>query len=345
MGLKAVILAGGFSTRLRPVTNYIPKPLVPVVNKPIIEHVVERLKEANIREIVFTLYYRAQEIIDYFGDGSRHGINPEYRVEEKPLGTAGSVKNVEDLLDDVFLVVSGDVLFDFDLNSALKNHIGNDNAATIVLNQVENVQHFGVAELDHDNRIVGFVEKPNPARVKSRLVNTGIYILNKSVLNLVERNTKTDFSLDVFPKLVEKGQLYGFVPSGFWYDVGTFQGLIKAQREVLSGRTRIKIPGKRLEEGVYIQGEVEIEDLERLSGPTLIGEGSKVRAGVVAKYSSIGKHAKLEERSSLVESVVMDDCLVGVESVLAGVVLGRRCVVSPHKSLLGPVGFGDDSHI
>ncbi|MEM3794492.1 MAG: nucleotidyltransferase family protein, partial [Thermoprotei archaeon] len=144
--MKAVVLAGGFSTRLRPLTNYIPKPLVPVVNKPIIEHVVERLREANVREIIFTLHYRAKEIMDYFGDGTKYGIIPEYRVEDKPLGTAGSVKNVEDLLDEVFIVVSGDVLFDFDLTEAIKNHTKKGNVATIVLSEVENVQHFGVAE-------------------------------------------------------------------------------------------------------------------------------------------------------------------------------------------------------
>ncbi|MEM3799129.1 MAG: NDP-sugar synthase [Thermoprotei archaeon] len=343
--MKAVVLAGGFSTRLRPLTNYIPKPLVPVVNKPIIEHVVERLREANVREIIFTLHYRAKEIMDYFGDGTKYGIIPEYRVEDKPLGTAGSVKNVEDLLDEVFIVVSGDVLFDFDLTEAIKNHTKKGNVATIVLSEVENVQHFGVAELNSDNRIVGFVEKPNPSRVKSRMVNTGIYVFNRNVLDLVKNNTKTDFSLDVFPKLVRQGQLYGFNPKGFWYDVGTFQGLLKAQREVLSGRTRIKPPGRRLTEGVYIQGEAEVDDVERLSGPALIGDGSKVEAGVVIKYSSIGKNTRLEAGSALIESIAMDECRVGFNSILAGVILGRRCSVSPNKSIIGPIGFGYGANI
>jgi mannose-1-phosphate guanylyltransferase/phosphomannomutase len=343
--VKAVVLAGGFSTRLRPITNHIPKPLVPVVNKPIIDHVVDRLKEANVHDIIFTLYYRAQEIMDHFGDGSKHGVRPQYVVEGKPLGTAGSVKNVEHLLDDVFLVVSGDVLFDFNLKTVIEHHVGNGNMATIVLNRVEDVQQFGVAELNEDGRIVGFVEKPSPSRVTSRLVNTGIYVLNKEVLRLFEKGLKVDFSLDVFPKLVAGGKLYGYVPQGFWYDVGTFQGLLKAQREVLSGRTHIKIPGKSLADGIHVVGDAEIEDPDRLGGPAVIGQQSSVRRGVILRYASLGMNVRMHEGSSAVESVIMDGCEVGRESVLAGVVLGRGCHVEPRKSILGPVGFGDHAKI
>lgn len=343
--MKAVVLAGGFSTRLRPLTNFIPKPLVPVVNKPIIEHVVERVREAGIREVVFTLHYRAKEIMEFLGDGRRHGINPTYMVEKKPLGTAGSVKNVEHLLGEDFLVVSGDILFDFDLKAVIREHERRGRRATIVLSEVEDVSHFGVAELDSEGRVVGFLEKPNPAKVKSRLVNAGIYVLNKKVLELVERGSKVDFSLDVFPRLVELGELYGFTPEGFWYDVGTFQGLLKAQHEVLAGRTRIKIPGRSISEGVYVQGEAYVDDVGGLSGPAVIGEGSKIGRGVVLKYCSVGAHVRLEPKSALVECVVMDDCFVGGGSVLAGVVLGRRCSVPPNKTVIGPVGFGDGSQL
>lgn len=343
--MKAVVLAGGFSTRLRPLTNFIPKPLVPVVNKPIIEHVVDRLVEADVRDVVFTLHYRAQEIIDHFGDGGRHGIKPTYIVEGEPLGTAGSVKNVEHLLDEDFLVVSGDILFDFDLRAVIKNHFERGSRATIVLSRVDSVEQFGVAELDSDGRVVGFVEKPDPAKVKSRLVNAGIYVLNKSVLKLVEKGVMTDFSLNVFPKLVRSGELYGYSPEGFWYDVGTFQGLLKAQHETLAGRTKIKIPGKRVVEGIYVQGDVDLSDPEKLVGPAVIGGGSKVGDGVTLRYASVGPRVTLGVKSTLVDSMVMEGCLVGGGCVLTNVVLGRRCTVSPNKTISGPVGFGDGAQL
>lgn len=343
--MKAVVLAGGFSTRLRPITNHIPKPLVPVVNKPIIEHVVERIVEAGITEVVFTLHYMSQEIVNHFGDGRKHGISPIYMVEESPLGTAGSVKNVEHLLDEDFVVVSGDVLFDFDLRAAIRTHMERGHRATIVLSEVENVEHFGVAELNSDGRVVGFVEKPDPSKVKSRLVNAGIYVLNRSVLGLVEKGVPTDFSRDVFPKLVASGELYGFRPKGFWYDIGTFSGLLRAQHEVLAGRTRIRVAGKQVAEGIYVQGEAELRDLGGLVGPAVIGAGSSVGEKAVLRYSSVGANVRVGSGCVLEDTIVLEESLVGDLSALRGVVLGRRCSVSPKKEVVGPAGFGDGSQL
>jgi mannose-1-phosphate guanylyltransferase/phosphomannomutase len=343
--MQAVMLAGGQSTRLRPITNHMPKLLVPVVNKPIAEHVIEKIRESGLTQCIFTLHYMADQIIRYFGDGSKFNLKIVYKKEEKPLGTAGSVKNVEEYLDDVFIVTSGDILFDYNLKQVIDFHLKMGRKATIVLSEVEDVSHFGVVETDSKGKIVRFIEKPNPSKVKSRLVNAGLYVLNRSVLELIEKNKKTDFSLDVFPKLVQEGELYGFPVNGFWYDVGTFNGLLKAQRDVLNGKTKIQIPGKKVSNSVYVGKDVIIEELDKISGPAVIGDNSKIGSETTIKYATIGRDCVIGSKAAVIESVLMNEVNVGMHSVLAGVVLGNKCRVSEAKSVIGPVGYAEGSLI
>ena len=209
--MKAVIMAGGSGTRLRPLTSDLPKPMVPVANRPMSEHIVNLLKEHGINDIIFTLHYLPQAIEDYFGDGSQYGVKISYAIEHgKPLGTAGCVKAVQDELDSTFLVISGDCLTDIDLTDALRFHREKKSKATIVLNRVENPLEYGVVITDNDSRIQRFVEKPGASEIFSDTVNTGIYILEPEVMLYVIMGREQDFSNDLFPLLQLRNEpMYG----------------------------------------------------------------------------------------------------------------------------------------
>jgi mannose-1-phosphate guanylyltransferase/phosphomannomutase len=241
--MKAVVMAGGEGTRLRPLTTNRPKPLVPVLGKPIAQHILEHLKRAGVDEVILTLYYLGDEIRSYFGDGSELGLKLVYSVEESPLGTAGSVKQAEDhLKDDTFIIVSGDALTDIDIEKALASHRANGAEATIVLQRVPNPLEFGVVLTEPDGRIQRFLEKPSWGEVFSDTVNTGMYILEPSVFNLMEHAKAYDWSSDIFPEILASGRkIYGHTMEEYWCDVGSLDQYRIAQYEMLDGQTTLPI--------------------------------------------------------------------------------------------------------
>ena len=214
--MKAVIMAGGEGTRLRPLTSQCPKPLTPALNVPIMEHIVLLLKEHNIDEIVVTLHYLADEIEGYFGDGSEWGVTFHYSVEDTPLGTAGSVKKAEEYLkDEPFIIISGDALTDIDIDKAIKYHRDKNSMATIVLSHVPNPLEFGVVITDDEGHIRRFLEKPSWGEVFSDTVNTGMYILEPSIFDYMEQGKSYDWSQDIFPQmLAEEKPMFGYVMDG-----------------------------------------------------------------------------------------------------------------------------------
>ncbi|MGH3504571.1 MAG: nucleotidyltransferase family protein, partial [Nocardioidaceae bacterium] len=221
--MRAVVMAGGEGSRLRPLTANTPKPLLPVVNRPIMQHVLRLLKRHGFTETVVTVQFLASLIRNYFGDGEDFGMSLQYATEESPLGTAGSVKNAaEALSDDTFLVVSGDALTDIDLGKLLAYHAEHGALATVCLARVPNPLEFGITIVGEDGRIQRFLEKPSWGQVFSDTVNTGIYVLEPEILDHVADGEVVDWSGDVFPKLLESGApLYGYVADGYWEDVGT----------------------------------------------------------------------------------------------------------------------------
>src|SRR6478609_3411921 len=217
--IKAVVMAGGEGTRLRPLTSNQPKPMVPIVGKPCIEHIIDLLRRHGIDEIVVTVAYLPQVIRGYFGDGESMGVTLHYSVEETPLGTAGSVKHAEALLDETFLVISGDALCDFDLTAIVAAHRDRGAVATLGLKSVENPLEFGVVIIDEDGRIERFLEKPSWGQVFSDTINTGVYVLEPEVLRNVPPDEPYDFSKQLFPALLSRGKhLYGHVLDGYWQD-------------------------------------------------------------------------------------------------------------------------------
>ncbi|MGZ4760557.1 MAG: nucleotidyltransferase family protein, partial [Acidimicrobiales bacterium] len=220
--MKAVIMAGGEGTRLRPLTSNAPKPMLPLVNRPMMEHIIDLLKLHGIDEIVVTVAFMANAIRTYFGDGSEFGVSISYATEETPLGTAGSVRNAMDVLDERFLVISGDVLTDIDLGAIIDFHHQHQAMATIGLAHVENPLEFGIVITQEDGRIERFLEKPTWGQVFSDTVNTGIYVIEPEVLDHIPAGEPYDFSQDLFPKLLSMGApLYGHVAEGYWQDIGS----------------------------------------------------------------------------------------------------------------------------
>src|ERR1700754_620771 len=229
-------MAGGEGTRLRPMTANQPKPMLPVINRPIMEHVLRLLRRHGLTETVVTVQFLAALIRNYFGDGEELGMSLYYATEDMPLGTAGSVKNAADRLrDDRFLVISGDALTDIDLTDMVRFHKENGALVTIGLKRVPNPLEFGIIIIDEDGRVQRFLEKPTWGQVFSDTVNTGIYVMEPEVLERVAAGANVDWSSDVFPALLAEGAaLYGYVADCYWEDVGTHESYLKAQADMLS---------------------------------------------------------------------------------------------------------------
>ena len=242
--MKAVIMAGGQGTRLKAVTGDRPKPLVPLLGKPLMEYILLLLRSHGFTQVCAAVRYRAQDITDCFGDGSRLGLELEYRLEDRALGTAGAVKNCADFCgDEDFLVISGDAACDFDLQSLMRRHRESHAAVTLALVRHPEPLRYGLAVTQEDGRIRAFVEKPCWGRVVTDLVNTGIYVVSPGVLDLIPPNTEFDFAKDLFPLLLQQNRLLLGVPmEGYWCDVGTPLSYYRCCVDALEGRLRLTLP-------------------------------------------------------------------------------------------------------
>src|SRR5665213_323273 len=245
--MKAVIMAGGEGTRLRPLTTSQPKPMLPLANRPMAEHVIGLLKRHGFTDIVVTVAFLANTIRTYFGDGSDFGVHIAYATEETPLGTAGSVLNARDELDERFLVISGDVLTDIDLAAVVRFHEEKGALATLALHSVPDPLEFGIVITNEDGSVERFLEKPSWGQVFSDTINTGIYVLEPEVLKHVPRDRPYDFAKELFPLLLEMGRpMYGHVCDGYWQDIGNLDQFRQANFDALDEKVRLNIPGMRL---------------------------------------------------------------------------------------------------
>lgn len=236
--MKAIILAGGFGTRLYPLTLECPKPMIPLANKPVLAHILNLLKSHRFSEVVITVQYLAEQIQNYFGNGCSLGLTLRYVVEERPLGTAGSIKNVQPYLDnETFLVISGDIVTDIDLSRAIRFHRQKQALATVVLKQVANPREYGVVVTERSGRVRQYLEKPEHQPAISNMVNSGIYILEPEILDYMEPNQAYDFSYDIFPLLVaQNAPFFGYLADGYWRDIGTMQSYRQAEADILAGK-------------------------------------------------------------------------------------------------------------
>src|SRR5919201_1405073 len=281
--MKAVVMAGGEGTRLRPLTSNQPKPMVPIVGKPCMEHILELVREHRFEDVIVTVAFLPQAIRSYFGDGESLGLTIEYSVEESPLGTAGSVRLASDRLDETFLVISGDALCDIDLTQLVAAPSEKGAAVTIGLKSVDNPLEFGIVVTDDEGRIERFLEKPSWGQVFSDTINTGIYVLEPEVLRHVPTDRPFDFSKELFPLLLEMGRpIYGCVCDGYWQDIGNLDQFRQANFDALDESVRLQIPGIRIRGNVWIGEGVELDRIEEIEGPAFIGSDCRIapNAGV-----------------------------------------------------------------
>ncbi|MDX6505033.1 MAG: mannose-phosphate guanylyltransferase / phosphomannomutase [Gaiellaceae bacterium] len=337
-------MAGGEGTRLRPLTSNQPKPMVPIVGKPCMEHIVELLRDHGFDEVVVTLAFMPQAIRSYFGDGEAIGVKIEYSVEDTPLGTAGSVKQAEGALQETFLVISGDALCDVDLGALLAFHREKSAAVTIGLKSVDNPLEFGIVVTDEDGRVERFLEKPSWSQVFSDTINTGIYVMEPEVLRHIPPGESYDFSSQLFPLLLEMGRpLYGFVLDGYWQDIGNLDQYRQANFDALDEKVRLNVPGIRLRGNVWVGEGVEIEDLTAIEGPAYVGNYSRIGTeAIVGEYSVLGSSVTLRDGARTTRTVVDSSTHIGRSSVLEGAILGRSCDIRSHVHINEGVAIGDE---
>jgi mannose-1-phosphate guanylyltransferase / phosphomannomutase len=325
--VKAVVMAGGEGSRLRPMTANQPKPLLPVVNRPLMEHVLRLLRRHGFDETVVTVQFLASLVRSYFGDGEDLGMALSYATEERPLGTAGSVKNAQTALsDDTFLVMSGDALTDIDLSALLAAHRANGSLVTVCLARRPNPLEFGIVIADEDGRIERFLEKPTWGQVFSDTVNTGIYVMEPEVLQHVPAGEEVDWSGDVFPNLLAAGApLHGYVAEGYWEDVGTHESYRKAHADALEGRVEIEIGGFEVSSGVWVGEGAEIAPDAVLVGPACVGDYAKVESGArIGELTVLGNNVVVKEGARLERAIVHDNAFIGAQSSLRGCVIGKN---------------------
>jgi mannose-1-phosphate guanylyltransferase/phosphomannomutase len=320
-------MAGGEGTRLRPLTSNSPKPMMPMANRPLMEHVVRKLVSHGFDDIVVTVAFLASHIRNYFGDGSELGVRMRYATEESPLGTAGSVRNAAAELDDTFMVVSGDVLSDIDLGDIMKIHRKSGALATIALKRVDNPVDFGIVITREDGSIERFLEKPTWGQVFSDTINTGIFVLEPEIFSLIPEGRPVDFSEEVFPAALERGlPLRGVVAEGYWEDVGTVEAYHRAHQDVLDGRVSIEVPGFQVGEGVWLGEGADVDPGARIVGPAIIGDNCRIEAGAhIGEYTVLGSDVVVKHDAFIQRAVIHDHVYVGPGARLRGSVVGRSC--------------------
>lgn len=345
--MKAIIMAGGEGTRLRPLTCNIPKPMMPIMDKPVMEYTVELLKKNGITDIGVTLQYLPDEITSYFGDGKDFGVNMRYFIEETPLGTAGSVKNAEAFLDDTFIVISGDALTDIDLSKAIAYHKKKQSIATLVLKEVPVPLEFGVVVTDNNGKVTGFLEKPSWSEVFSDKVNTGIYILEPKIFSYFEKEQKFDFSNDLFPILLnDEKPMFGYVAEGYWCDIGNIEQYIRCHFDILKFLVKVSIKGEKYKDGIWVGGNCEISPNAIISTPVYIGRGSKVYDGAqIGPYTILGKNNIISNNATIKRSIIFDNCYVGDNAQVRGAVICKKVQLESKVSVFEEAAIGDDTLI
>jgi mannose-1-phosphate guanylyltransferase/phosphomannomutase len=342
--MKAVIMAGGEGTRLRPLTSNAPKPMLPLANRPMMEHIIALLKRHGFDEIVVTVAFMANNIKNYFGDGSEFGVKMTYADEPVPLGTAGSVGNARELLDETFLVISGDVLTDIDLSAMLEFHKSKKAVATIGLTAVENPLEFGIVITREDGTIERFLEKPTWGQVFSDTINTGIYVLEPEIFNFIPGGRSVDFSGEVFPAMLAAGKpLYGAVVEGYWEDVGTLEAYLTAHHDVLDQKVVLDIPGFRVNDSVWIGEGADVSPDAIVHGPAVIGAGCRIEPGcVLGEYTVLGSNVRLQREVQIDRSVLHENIYVGARTVIRGAIIGRISSIRDNVRIDEGVVLGDE---
>ncbi|MCE5296064.1 MAG: NDP-sugar synthase [Euryarchaeota archaeon] len=337
---QAIIMAGGEGTRLRPLTNTCPKPLLPVLGRPCIEYTIRSMANAGVEEVFLALGYRSKDFIDTLGEGKGLGVKIEYAIEDVPMGTAGAVKLLESRLDEHFLVGSGDTLTDANLNGLVELHFREKAVATMGLTEVERPEQFGIVGTNERGRIERFKEKPRLEEVFSNVINSGTYVLSREALELVPKGQKYDFSRNLFPDILSRGMpLFAAKLDGYWKDIGRPQDLLEANLRMADHEGEpTYIPG------LSTVGNIVARDASgeggEVIGPSFLDDEVWVGKGARVASACLGRAVIVEEGATVEGSLLLEGCMVGAGSSVVNSILGRRCVVGKGVALSDSV-LGD----
>jgi mannose-1-phosphate guanylyltransferase len=340
--MDAVVLVGGEGTRLRPLTYDIPKQMLPVVDRPMIEHVVAWLARHGIERVVLSLGYRPTAFLEAFPSGELAGARLAYAIEPELLDTAGAVRFAAEAagVDDTFLVLNGDVLSDFDVTSLVSRHKDSGAEATIQLTPVEDTSSFGVVPTDDTGRVIAFIEKPQPGTAPTNLINAGCYVLEPAVLDLIPAGRRVSIERETFPTLVADGRLFAFESDSYWLDTGTPTNYLEASLDVLGGkRTSASLPAApEVEPGVFLHADATIEG--DLTGVAFVGHGSRIGAGAFVKDSVVSSGAVVEEGARVEGSMVMAGARIGRGAVVTCSIVGPGAAVGEAARVSGNTVVG-----
>jgi len=334
--LKAVILVGGGGTRLQPLTYCMPKPMVPVLNRPFLEHTIAYLEKCGVKNIILAESYLPEVVHDYFGDGSNLGVRLTCTVESTPLGTAGAVKNAEQYLNSTFIVLNGDVFTNIDVGAMVDFHRRKEAKATIALTWVDDPCAFGVVETDSDGRVRRFIEKPGADQVTTHWINAGIYILEPEVLRYVPANEYHMFEKELFPLLLELGQpVYGYPSSGYWLDMGTPEKYLCLNCDLLSLEAQSTLTGELNKNGICRDKDVDIHSSVRIVGPAVIGSRCRIDQEASIKGPVvIGPGCYLGKGTSIENAILWEDVRIGTGARLKQCILGSNTRVDDNARII-----------
>ncbi len=351
--MQAVILVGGQGTRLRPLTLTVPKPMLPLMNRPFLEFQIGLCKRHGITDIVLSTAYKSEVFEEHFGDGARFGVKLTCVTEEEPLDTCGAVKNVERHIEGTFLVFNGDVLTDIDLTSLIAFHREKGGKATLYLTRVEDPTAYGLVPLDRRGRISEFLEKPSWEQVVTDLVNAGTYVLEPELLDRVPAGERFSFERQLFPGMLAEGMaMYGFPSAAYWMDIGTPDKYLQAHYDILGRMMPFDFRGEAVKPSVWAEEGAEISPRASVFGPTLIGAGCRVAPhATVSSNCVLGPGCDIGEGAHLEGAVLHAGCRVGAESVLrrcvaaAGARMGERVHLSDRAVLGGGAEVAEDNDL
>lgn len=333
--------------RLRPLTVTLPKPMLPVLNRPFIEHTIGLLREHGVSEVIISAGYLPAVFQDHLGDGRRLGVEIEYVVEETPLGTCGAVKNVEDRLSGTFIVLNGDILTDLDIGQLIEFHRAKKAVATLALTAVEDPTQYGLVPLDIAGRVVEFLEKPSWDEVTTDLINAGVYVLEPEVLGPVPAGESHSFERHLFPLLVDEGKpVFGFPVSAYWIDIGTVEKYLTAHRDILNGHLKFEFDGAETGKSVWIGEDGRVSKDAVVFGPTVMGANCRIAPHVtILGPTVLGDGCSVEEGARLEGCVLFDGVTVGEGAVVKNSILGRGVTIGKKVHVSEQAVLGDNAVI
>ena len=346
--MKAILLAGGKGTRLRPLTVHTPKPIVPILDRPFLYYQIDQLRQVpEIDEVILSLNYQPRRIEEIFGEGEGLGLRVRYVVEPMPLGTGGAIRYAGDSLTDSVIVFNGDVLTDVDLGAVLRLHRERKAKATIVLTPVDNPRAYGLVETDSHGNVVRFLEKPGEDEITCNTINAGIYVLEPDTFDRIPKDTAWSIERSFFPSLIERGETFvAYIDNGYWIDIGTQTKYIQVHRDIMDGRYKAPPFAGAPSGHAWVAPGAKVDDGVELHGPCFVGDGVVLKAGArVMPYSVIGRQTHVEEGAVIDGTIIWPNGWIGHEAVVRASVLGRNCHIGRNVTVDTPVVLGDKTVI